>query len=386
MTFIVGKGFSNLGTLQILQYCSNSNGNYFYIKGVRLTTAGVVQGLFNTSPSGTTVSVTMNIFSTTGTVAPNATLTLETGTPTIIKSVNGKSGAISSDIDGTATNATQLGGIAADNYVRIDNTQTISGTKTFNNRIWTIASNEGTVSNIITSRHWENGKWGTNNNMYSIKNSLEFDWYKTAWFIGNIRGSSTDSYGFGIGNLSSDGTYINPVFRITESDTYINNQKIIHTGNIESQAIIKTLSDRITALENYINSIKNGDVLIGCNNLLPKNVRNISIDKNTRFSMVFTNVQPIKSGKVYTLQIQSVTGISNTYPYITISGLPRIDINKNGFFRKTVTATLDSSNIGIEARLNTTTYETVTLNDIMLVEGDIATSWMPSPTDMGYTV
>nr|DAX04694.1 MAG TPA: hypothetical protein [Bacteriophage sp.] len=31
-----------------------------------------------------------------------------------------------------------------------------------------------------------------------IINGLRFNWYDTFWYIGNIRGSGTESYGFGI--------------------------------------------------------------------------------------------------------------------------------------------------------------------------------------------
>lgn len=58
----------------------------------------------------------------------------------------------------------------------------------------------------------------------SIRNGLRFNWYDTYWYIGNLRGSSTDSAGFGIANEShklclqvTPNNTIAPVFRSTAS-------------------------------------------------------------------------------------------------------------------------------------------------------------------------
>lgn len=141
------------------------------------------------------------------------------------------------------------------NYVTTNTAQTITGAKTFNNGCWIIAANE---SNEITSQYCDNNKWGANQtNLYSIRNSLRFRWFNTYWYIGNIRGSSTDSYGFGIGSLSSDGAYVQPNFRVATNNSYINGNAILHTGNYTS----------------YINPAnyvaKSGDTMTG-NLTLPK--------------------------------------------------------------------------------------------------------------------
>lgn len=51
----------------------------------------------------------------------------------------------------------------------------------------------------ITNIYKDNGviKNG-NGELTSIRNGLRFNWYDTYWYIGNIRGSSTDSAGFGV--------------------------------------------------------------------------------------------------------------------------------------------------------------------------------------------
>lgn len=108
LTFIVSKGYSTTVTLQILQYNASTNGSYFYVKGVRILSDCKVQALFN-KPAGTNISVNINIFSTTGTLRPNETLTLETAnltdstSPSVLKSLNGTHNKITSDIVGNIT-------------------------------------------------------------------------------------------------------------------------------------------------------------------------------------------------------------------------------------------------------------------------------------------
>lgn len=78
------------------------------------------------------------------------------------------------------------------------------------------------------------------NSRLAIRNGLRFNWYDTYWYIGNIRGESTDSNGFGIANefhklclqVTPNNT-IAPVFRstvatgtaplIVSSNTLVNN-------------------------------------------------------------------------------------------------------------------------------------------------------------------
>ena len=121
ITFIVSKGYSTTATCQILQYNTSANGYYFYVKGVRVVDGGKVQALFNKPAGGTSdyIYVNINIFSTTGTVRPNSTLTLETGDPTVIAGpCMGVHNKITSDINGSSTYSTTSG---SSNYVSWSN-------------------------------------------------------------------------------------------------------------------------------------------------------------------------------------------------------------------------------------------------------------------------
>ena len=97
---------------------------------------------------------------------------------------------------------------------------------------------KGSESNDITNMYTTNGT--IEGSFVSIRNGLRFNWYNTYWYIGNIRGSSTDSNGFGIANESNKlylqvtpNNTIAPVFRstvatgkapfIVSSSTVVNN-------------------------------------------------------------------------------------------------------------------------------------------------------------------
>ena len=73
----------------------------------------------------------------------------------------------------------------------------------------------------ITNFYTMNGTLDSNSRL-AIRNGLRFNWYDTYWYIGNIRGESTDSNGFGIANEShklclqvTPNNTIAPVFRST---------------------------------------------------------------------------------------------------------------------------------------------------------------------------
>lgn len=79
---------------------------------------------------------------------------------------------------------------------------------------------KGTESNNITNIYTNNGTISGSHT--AIRNGLRFNWYDTYWYIGNIRGDSTDSNGFGIANESNKlclqvtpNNTIAPVFRST---------------------------------------------------------------------------------------------------------------------------------------------------------------------------
>lgn len=73
----------------------------------------------------------------------------------------------------------------------------------------------------ITNFYTMDGTLDSNSRL-AIRNGLRFNWYDTYWYIGNIRGESTDSNGFGIANEShklclqvTPNNTIAPVFRST---------------------------------------------------------------------------------------------------------------------------------------------------------------------------
>ena len=73
----------------------------------------------------------------------------------------------------------------------------------------------------ITNFYTMNGTLDSNSRL-AIRNGLRFNWYDTYWYIGNIRGGSADSSGFGIANEShklclqvTPNNTIAPVFRST---------------------------------------------------------------------------------------------------------------------------------------------------------------------------
>ncbi len=73
----------------------------------------------------------------------------------------------------------------------------------------------------ITNFYTMNGTLDSNSRL-AIRNGLRFNWYDTYWYIGNIRGESADSNGFGIANEShklclqvTPNNTIAPVFRST---------------------------------------------------------------------------------------------------------------------------------------------------------------------------
>ena len=85
------------------------------------------------------------------------------------------------------------------------------------NNISNVYNNNGTITNIPSVT------------LASIRHSIKFPWYSTSWEIGNIRGGSTDSLGFGITKGNSK-----VVFRVNDSGGWINESQIITSSNISS--------------------------------------------------------------------------------------------------------------------------------------------------------
>lgn len=77
----------------------------------------------------------------------------------------------------------------------------------------------------------------------SIRNGLRFNWYNTYWYIGNLRGSSTDSAGFGIvDNNDQIG------FRVTTDSVYANKYaSSVSTGNAPIHVKSTTMCPNLNA-------------------------------------------------------------------------------------------------------------------------------------------
>ena len=119
-----------------------------------------------------------------------------------------------------ATTFNENGTSLADKYVTIGTAQTISGLKTF----------KGNESNDISFVYNGNSTISGYGRHTAIRHALSFPWYNDIYQIGNIRGDSSDSLGFGItkGNNELIARFVDT------SNAYIGNNKIIHSGNFVS--------------------------------------------------------------------------------------------------------------------------------------------------------
>lgn len=138
------------------------------------------------------------------------------------------------------------------NYVTLDGNQDITGIKTFGDGKLALSGGENCD---ITNKRWSNGTLYNNNDSavlgqdYAIRNAIRFRWYNTYWNIGNIRGSSTNTVGFGIALENSEGTHLLDCFRVTSSAAYVCGNTVIHSGNISGQSV------------NYATNAGNADTL-----------------------------------------------------------------------------------------------------------------------------
>ena len=76
-------------------------------------------------------------------------------------------------------------------------------------------------SNEIAIHDYGNNSWG--NGVNAVRKAIDFDWYNTRWSIGNIRGGSTDSVGFGFGYKVDKTKGFNKVAWIDTNGTYHGN-------------------------------------------------------------------------------------------------------------------------------------------------------------------
>lgn len=105
---------------------------------------------------------------------------------------------------------------------------------------------KGVENSDITNIYKSGGNLSEGFGMHTnadIINGLRFNWYDTFWYIGNIRGSSTESYGFGIvDNNDQIG------FRVTTDAVYANKYtSSVSTGNAPISVKSTTMCPNLNA-------------------------------------------------------------------------------------------------------------------------------------------
>ncbi|MBD5332189.1 MAG: hypothetical protein HDR97_00350 [Bacteroides sp.] len=133
------------------------------------------------------------------------------------------------------------------NYVTLDTAQEITGAKTFDVGSWVLKATE---KNEIKDVAFGNGTvgQGSTSSFSAIRRGIDFRWYDTHWIIGNFRGGSVDSNGFGIGLLNSDNK-IDLGLRVTKDKVYsagyatfngTSSQFLKADGSVDESHYIKT--------------------------------------------------------------------------------------------------------------------------------------------------
>ena len=252
LTFIASKGYSTHATLQILQYNSPANENYFYVKGVRIVDGGKVQALFNkTSGTSTNINVNINIFSSHGTLRPNEQLTLETGSPTVTAGpLNGTHNKITSDIVGNATSATNDSDGNAINSTYLKKS---GGTMTGVINWGTGSTRE--ILQFSTDETWKSGlrySWSSSTtiSLWGKHKNTAFVWH--AGTDAEINGHGSTTYDFRI-RRESDVV----VARIAGNTVY-------HSGNLPAYPTKASWNyddvyvSSLTTSGNYLRWVKNG--------------------------------------------------------------------------------------------------------------------------------
>ena len=122
---------------------------------------------------------------------------------------------------------------------------TMTGTLTSSSTTGSIVF-KGVENSDITNIYKSGGNLSEGFGMHSnadIINGLRFNWYDTFWYIGNIRGSGTESYGFGIvDNNDQIG------FRVTTDAVYANKYaSSVSTGNAPISVKSTTMCPNLNA-------------------------------------------------------------------------------------------------------------------------------------------
>ena len=183
----------------------------------------------------------------TGKLVATYTYTLPKASSTVLGGV--KIGSNITNTDGTIsltkTNVTSALGIdPTTTYVKKAG-DTMTGTLTSASTTESIVF-KGVENSDITNIYKSGGNLSEGFGMHAnadIINGLRFNWYDTFWYIGNIRGSGTESYGFGIvDNNDQIG------FRVTTDAVYANKYtSSVSTGNIPISVKSTTMCPNLNA-------------------------------------------------------------------------------------------------------------------------------------------
>lgn len=277
----------------------------------------------------------------TGKLVATYTYTLPTASNTVLGGV--KIGSNITNTNGTisltkANVTSALGVDPTTTYVKKAG-DTMTGTLTSASTTGSIVF-KGVENSDITNIYKSGGNLSEGFGMHSnadIINGLRFNWYDTFWYIGNIRGSGTESYGFGIvDNNDQIG------FRVTTDAVYANKYtSSVSTGNAPISVKSTTMCPNLNAdmvdgvnvkdIEHtlYISSTVNNYLKIQVNHKYFPNsykiveyvdgyiyVYQLSVNG---YAPTFTDIQLI-SGKVHT-GIKSFYDLTRWYTETTKSGI-----------------------------------------------------------------
>lgn len=195
----------------------------------------------------------------TGKLVATYTYTLPTASNTVLGGV--KIGSNITNTNGTisltkANVTSALGVDPTTTYVKKAG-DTMTGTLTSASTTGSIVF-KGVENSDITNIYKSGGNLSEGFGMHSnadIINGLRFNWYDTFWYIGNIRGSGTESYGFGIvDNNDQIG------FRVTTDAVYANKYtSSVSTGNAPISVKSTTMCPNLNAdMVDGKNVIENG--------------------------------------------------------------------------------------------------------------------------------
>lgn len=183
----------------------------------------------------------------TGKLVATYTYTLPKASSTVLGGV--KIGSNITNTDGTisitkANVTSALGVDPTTTYVKKAG-DTMTGTLTSASTTGSIVF-KGVENSDITNIYKSGGNLSEGFGMHAnadIINGLRFNWYDTFWYIGNIRGSGTESYGFGIvDNNDQIG------FRVTTDAVYANKYtSSVSTGNVPISVKSTTMCPNLNA-------------------------------------------------------------------------------------------------------------------------------------------